>query len=109
MSSSPGTGPSPEPIRYAHGSTRIGRTSTPCVTLVFPTIRGSAHWRRTTGWLACTHGNSRVSPNDDAVAERDRPGGFWSRSGLLEGQPDPERDEDGAGHRVEDTADHRTA
>ncbi|WP_230120033.1 hypothetical protein [Arthrobacter sp. Bi83] len=34
MSPSPATGPSAELIRYAHGSTRIGRTCTPCVTHV---------------------------------------------------------------------------
>ena len=43
MSSSLATGPSAELIRYAHGSTRIGRTCTPCVTARIPTTRGSAH------------------------------------------------------------------
>jgi glyoxylase-like metal-dependent hydrolase (beta-lactamase superfamily II) len=58
---SPATGPSAEPIRYTHGSTRIGRTCTPCVTAIFPATRGSAHRPRTAriGCLACTHGNSR--------------------------------------------------
>jgi glyoxylase-like metal-dependent hydrolase (beta-lactamase superfamily II) len=42
-SSSPATGPSAELIRYTHGSTRIGRTCTPCVTPMFSATRGSAH------------------------------------------------------------------
>ncbi len=66
MSSSPATGPSAELIRFTHGSTRIGRTCTPCVTLMFPATRGSAHRPRTagTGWPACTHGNSSASPSE---------------------------------------------
>jgi glyoxylase-like metal-dependent hydrolase (beta-lactamase superfamily II) len=43
MSSSPVTGPSAELISYAHGSTRIGRTCSPCVRAMFPVTRGSAH------------------------------------------------------------------
>jgi glyoxylase-like metal-dependent hydrolase (beta-lactamase superfamily II) len=56
-------GPSAELTRYTHGSTRIGRTCTPCVTLMFSATRGSAHRPRTagTGWPTCTHGNSSVS------------------------------------------------
>src|SRR6266536_5733763 len=63
MSSSLATGPSAELIRYTHGSTRIGRTCTPCVTPMFPATRGSAHRPRTAriGCLACTHGNSSAS------------------------------------------------
>ena len=43
MSSSRVTGPSAELISYAHGSTRIGRTCSPCVRAMFPVTRGSAH------------------------------------------------------------------
>ena len=49
MSSSPATGPSAELIRYTHGSTRIGRTCTPCATPMFPATRGSAHRPRPAG------------------------------------------------------------
>jgi glyoxylase-like metal-dependent hydrolase (beta-lactamase superfamily II) len=31
------------PIRYMHGSARIGRTCSPCVRAMFPATRGSAH------------------------------------------------------------------
>ena len=50
--SSPATGPSAEPIRYTRGSTRIGPTCTPWVTLMVPATRGPAHRPRTagTGW-----------------------------------------------------------
>src|SRR5271169_792052 len=72
MSSSPATGPSAELIRYTHGSTRIGRTCTPCVTPMFPATRGSAHRPRTAriGCLACTHGNSRASPKEASATGR---------------------------------------
>jgi glyoxylase-like metal-dependent hydrolase (beta-lactamase superfamily II) len=43
MSSSPVTDPSAEMMRYAHGSNRIGRTCTPCVTPMSPATRASAH------------------------------------------------------------------
>ena len=62
MFSSPATGPSAEPIRYTHGSTRIGRTCTPCVTTAFPTIRGSARRRHTIGCSACMNGSYSNSP-----------------------------------------------
>jgi hypothetical protein len=32
-----------EPISYAHGSTRIGRTCSPCVRAKLPVTRGSGH------------------------------------------------------------------
>jgi hypothetical protein len=72
MSSSPATGPSAELIRYTHGSTRIGRTCTPCVTPVFPATRGSAHRPRTAriGCLACTRGNSSASPEEASATGR---------------------------------------
>jgi len=72
MSSSPATGPSAELIRYTHGSTRIGRTCTSCVTLMFSATRGSAHWPRTagTGWPACTHGSSSFSPKEASATGR---------------------------------------
>ena len=49
MSSSPATGPSAELIRYARGSTRIGRTCSPCATARFPATRGSAPRPRPAG------------------------------------------------------------
>src|ERR1039457_3573824 len=72
MSSSPATGPSAELIRYTHASTRIGRTCTPCVTPMFPATRGSAHRLRTAriGCLACTHGNSSASPEEESATAR---------------------------------------
>ena len=71
MSSSLATGPSAELTRYTHGSTRIGRTCTPCVTPMFPATRGSAHRPRTagTGWPACTHGNSSASPEEASATD----------------------------------------
>ena len=42
--------------QYPHGSARTGRTCTPCVTLMFPATRGSAHRPRTAGtWVAGVH------------------------------------------------------
>ena len=76
MSSSPATGPSAEPIRYTHGSTRIGRTCTPCATPMFPATLGSTH-RRTarTGCPACMYGNYNTSPEDESATGRpDRDG-----------------------------------
>ena len=63
----PATGPSAEPIRYTHGSTRIGRTCTPCVTLMFPATRGSAHRPRSIGCPACMNGNYSASPEASAT------------------------------------------
>ena len=62
MSSSPATGPSAELSRCMRGSTRIGRTCTPCVTPMFPATRGSAHRPRTAGngWAASAAGTSEV-------------------------------------------------
>ena len=59
-SSSPVTGPSAEPIRYAHGSSRTARTCTPCVTAVLPTTRGSAHRPSPAGSGSAT--STRASP-----------------------------------------------
>src|SRR3954447_7865968 len=72
MSSFPATGPSAELIRYTHGSTRIGRTCTPCVVSIFPATRGSAHRPRTarTGCLACMKGNSSASPEEASATGR---------------------------------------
>src|SRR6516225_8072247 len=72
MSSSPVTGPSAELIRYAHGSTRIARTCTPCVTPVFPATRGSAHRPRSAriGCPACMNGNSSNSPEKESATAR---------------------------------------
>jgi glyoxylase-like metal-dependent hydrolase (beta-lactamase superfamily II) len=53
----PGHGSIAEPIRYAHGSTRSGRTCRPCVTPVLLTTRGSAHRPRSIGCPACMNGN----------------------------------------------------
>src|SRR5271169_2217006 len=104
MSSSPATGPSAELIRYTHGSTRIGRTCTPCVTIMFSATRGSAHRPRTagTGWPACTYGNSSVSPEEASAtghpasdpltdAFRDLPMSWLgrSRTGVLPGGRGP--------------------
>src|SRR6266480_3253448 len=87
MSSSRVTGPSAELIRYAHGSTRIGRTCTPCVTPVFPATRGSAHRPRTAriGCPACTNGNYSTSPEEESATarpDRDRlsDSQFWDHS-----------------------------
>jgi hypothetical protein len=68
----PATGPSAELIRYTHGSTRIGRTCTPCVTPMFPATRGSAHRPRTAriGCPACTNGNSSASPEEASATGR---------------------------------------
>ena len=54
----PATGPSAELIKYTHGSTRIGRTCTPCVTLMFPATRGLAH-RPAWDWMAGVHAGQR--------------------------------------------------
>ena len=87
MSSSPATGPSAELIRYTHGSTRIGRTCTPCVTPMFPATRGSAHRPRTAriGCLACTHGNSSASPEEASATGR--PGSDRARSRSTSWRP----------------------
>jgi glyoxylase-like metal-dependent hydrolase (beta-lactamase superfamily II) len=45
----PGHGPSAELIRYTHGSNRTARTCTPCVTVMLPATRASAHRRSPDG------------------------------------------------------------
>src|SRR5215216_518382 len=72
MSSSRVTGPSAELIRYTPGSTRIGRTCRPCVTIMLSATRGSAHRPRKagTGWLPCTKGNSSTSPEEESATGR---------------------------------------
>jgi hypothetical protein len=72
MSSSRVTGPSAELIRYAHGSNRTARTCMPCVTPVFPTTRGSAHWPLSAriGCPACMNGNYSTSPEEGSATGR---------------------------------------
>jgi hypothetical protein len=69
--SSPVTGPSAGLIRYAHGSTRIGRICWPCVTPMFSATRGSAHRPRSEiGCPVCTNGNSSTSPEEQTATGR---------------------------------------
>ena len=72
MSLSLAAGPSAQLIRYTHGSTRIGRTCTPCVTPTFPATGGSAHRPRTAriGCLARMNGNSSASPEKESATGR---------------------------------------
>ena len=68
MSSSPATDPSAELIRYPHGSTRIARTCTPCVTPHVPSDPrlGPSATYGTVGCPACTNGSSNASPAERA-------------------------------------------
>ncbi len=61
-------------------------------------------------YLAITHGITAATPEDDpdgvvqSVTNVYQNASAYRNSGLLGCQPDSERDEDGAGHRVEGTA-----
>src|ERR1700728_1379402 len=107
MSSSPATDPSAELIRYPHGSPRIGRTCTPCVTPMFPATRGSAHRPRPagTGCLACTHGNSSASPEEESAtgrpdrdprASQDDPAKFLTQDSRPRAAHDVQGDQNGS-------------
>ena len=69
MSSSPDTGLSAELIGHTHGSTRIGRTCTLCVTPMFSATRGPAP--RRTARIGCLGVHERQLQRLARSSERD--------------------------------------